>query len=108
MRPFDNGEHDLRNVFLEIGKDEYDDLVLDAMFGRIFAEILAKQVAHYKKNGFIPNDETVELLLDLYDHSLNFEEELPAQKDEHRTAASTLAELMRSYKDEHGEDGENE
>lgn len=108
MRPFDNGEHDPRNVFLEIGKYEYDDLVRDATFGRIFAEILAKQTAHYKKNGFIQNDETVELLLDVYDHSLIFEEVPPEQKDEPRTAASTLAELMRSHKDNHGEDGEDE
>lgn len=108
MRPFEIGEHDPRNVLLEIGKDEYDELVRDATFGRIFAEILAKQAAHYKKNGFIQNDETVELLLDLYDHSRIFEEESPAQKDEPRTAASTLAELMHSYKGEHGEDGENE
>lgn len=108
MRPFDNGEHDPRNVFLEIGKREYDGLVRDATFGRIFAEILAKQAAYYKKNCFIQNDETVELLLHVYDHSMIFEDELPAQKDEPRTAASTLAELMRSYKDNHGEDGENE
>lgn len=108
MRPFEIGEHDPRNMLLEIGKDEYDELVRDATFGRIFAEILAKQAANYKKNGFIQNDETVELLLDLYNHSMIFEEEPLAQKDEPRTAASTLAELMRSYKDEHGEDGENE
>lgn len=108
MRPFDIGEHDPRNVFLEIGKYEYDELVRDATFGRIFAEILAKQTAHYKKNGFIQNDETVELLLHVYDHSLIFEEEPPEQKYEPRTAASTLAELMRSYKGNHGEDGENE
>lgn len=108
MRPFDIGEHDPRNVFLEIGKYEYDELVRDATFGRIFSEILAKQTAHYKKNGFIPNDEITDLLLRLYDHSLIFEEEPPEQKDEPRTAASTLAELMRSYKDNHGEDGEDE
>lgn len=103
MLPFD----DQIRVTLEIGKREYDELVRDATFGRIFAEILAKQVAHYKKNGFIQNDETVELLLDVYDHSLIFEEEPPEQKYEPRTAASTLAELMCSYKDNHGEDGEN-
>lgn len=108
MRPFEIGEHDPRNVLLEIGKDEYDDLVRGATFGRIFAEILAKQAAHYKKNGFIQNDETVELLLLLYDNCLIDEVELSTKKDEPRTAASTLAELMRSYKDEHGEDGENE
>lgn len=108
MRPFDIGEHEPRDVFIEIEKDEYDDLVQDATFGRIFAEILAKQVAHYKKNSYVPYDEISELLLRLYDHSLIFEEEPPEQKDEPRTAASTLAELMRSYKDNHGEDGEDE
>lgn len=108
MIPFDNGEHDPRNVFLEIGKREYDGLVRDATFGRIFAEILAKQTACYKKNSYVPYDEITDLLLRLYDHSLIFEEEPPEQKDEPRTAASTLAELMRSYNDNHGEDGENE
>lgn len=104
MLPFD----DQIRVTLEIGKREYDELVRDATFGRIFAEILAKQVAYYKKNRYVQNDETVELLLDLYDHSMIFEEESPAQKDEPRTAASTLAELMKTYNDNHGEEGENE
>lgn len=104
MLPFD----DQIRVTLEIGKREYDELVRDATFGRIFAEILAKQVAYYKKNRYVQNDETVELLLDLYDHSMIFEEESPAQKDEPLTAASTLAELMKTYNDNHGEEGENE
>ena len=108
MRQFEKREYEPRDVYIEIEKDEYDDLVRDATFGRIFAEILAKQTAHYKKNCFIQHDETVELLLDVYDHSLIFEEVPPEQKDEPRTAASTLAELMRSYKDNHGEDGEDE
>ena len=107
MKPFEIGYHDPRNVSLEIGKDEYDELVRDATFGRIFAEIIAKQVAYYKKNCYVQHDETVELLLHVYDHSLIFEEEQPAQKDEPRTAASTLAALMRSYKDNHGEEGED-
>ena len=108
MRQFEKREYEPRDVYIEIEKDEYDDLVRDATFGRIFAEILAKQTAHYKKNCFIQHDETVELLLDVYDHSLIFEEVPPEQKDEPCTAASTLAELMRSYKDNHGEDGEDE
>ena len=108
MRQFEKREYEPRDVYIEIEKDEYDDLVRDATFGRIFAEILAKQTAHYKKNCFIQHDETVELLLDVYDHSLIFEEVPPEQKDEPYTAASTLAELMCSYKDNHGEDGEDE
>lgn len=108
MRQFEKREYEPRDVYIEIEKDEYDDLVRDATFGRIFAEILAKQTAHYKKNCFIQHDETVELLLDVYDHSLIFEEVPPEQKDEPHTAASTLAELMCSYKDNHGEDGEDE
>lgn len=108
MRQFEKREYEPRDVFIEIEKDEYDDLVQDATFGRIFAEILAKQTACYKKNSYVPYDEITDLLLRLYDHSLIFEEEPPEQKDEPRTAASTLAELMRSYKDNHGEDGEDE
>lgn len=108
MRQFEKREYEPRDVFIEIQKNEYDDLVQDATFGRIFAEILAKQTAYYKKNNYVPYDETSELLLRLYDHSLIFEEEPPEQKYEPRTAASTLAELMRSYKDNHGEDGEGE
>ena len=108
MRQFEKREYEPRDVFIEIEKDEYDDLVQDATFGRIFAEILAKQTARYKKNSYVPYDEITDLLLRLYDHSLIFEEEPPEQKDEPRTAASTLAELMRSYKDNHGEDGEDE
>ena len=108
MRQFEKREYEPRDVYIEIEKDEYDDLVRDATFGRIFAEILAKQTAYYKKNNYVPYDETSELLLDVYDHSLIFEEVPPEQKDEPRTAASTLAELMRSYKDNHGEDGEDE
>ena len=108
MRQFEKREYEPRDVFIEIEKDEYDDLVQDATFGRIFAEILAKQTAYYKKNNYVPYDETSELLLRLYDHSLIFEEEPPEQNDEPRTAASTLAKLMRTYKDNHGEDGEDE
>ena len=108
MRQFERREYEPRDVFIEIEKDEYDDLVQDATFGRIFAEILAKQTAYYKKNNYVPYDETSELLLRLYDHSLIFEEEPTEQKDEPRTAASTLAKLMRTYKDNHGEDGEDE
>ena len=108
MRQFEKREYEPRDVYIEIEKDEYDDLVRDATFGRIFAEILAKQTAYYKKNNYVPYDETSELLLDVYDHSLIFEEVPPEQKDEPHTAASTLAELMCSYKDNHGEDGEDE
>ncbi|MBR4873300.1 MAG: hypothetical protein IKV00_05645 [Clostridia bacterium] len=99
MTPFDKP--------LEIGKSEYDGLVRDATFGRIFAEILAKQAACYTKNCYVQYDETVELLLRAYDRSLIFKEEQPAHKNEPRTAASVLAGLMRSYEDNHGEEGEN-
>ena len=81
-----------------IDQAEYKALVRDSVFARNFAELIADEVS------FLPK--SFGSMLRLYDKELYRKARSSAEQP--RTPTSALAELMRTYTENHGEDGENE
>lgn len=86
-----------------VDQDEYKALVRDSVFARNFAELIVEDFT------FLP--QSMRTMLRLYDNELYMKLRQSAESKPEvypRTPSSAIADLMRTYKENHGEDGENE